>query len=192
MQHVSSIWVPHILTDENMESFCNKLAVQNETWIYLSGQPSKQENKCWLQKDQPQPQVIQRTIADKKTMLLVAFPPSEPFSVSAVAPGERVNGERIINFVRHTRDLWRRLRTQPIQLKVVVAVRQRKASFFSIREGFLEARQMIMVFQSPYSPDFNLCDRFLFHWTKADFSRREFNDPFEVREARCSGQEDWT
>ena len=64
VRHVSSMWVPHILTDENqhsrvscakhirplsfkegMESFCSKVAVQDETWIYLSGQLSKQENK---------------------------------------------------------------------------------------------------------------------------------------------------
>ena len=54
MRHVSLMWVPHILTDENKqslvncakhirrlffregtESFCNKVAVQDETWIYL-------------------------------------------------------------------------------------------------------------------------------------------------------------
>ena len=39
------------------------------------------------------------------------------------------------------------------------------------------------MFQSPYSPDFNLCDRFLFNWLKSAFSKRVFSGHTEVREA---------
>ena len=61
MCNVSSMWVSHVLSEDNkctrvncakhirrlffregMESFCNKLAVQDKTWVYFEGRPTKQ------------------------------------------------------------------------------------------------------------------------------------------------------
>ena len=50
-------------------------------------------------------------------------------------------------------------------------------------QEFLETRQITTVFQSPYIPDFNLCDFFLFSWMKADFANTAFSDHLEVWEA---------
>lgn len=124
LHNVCSVWIPHNLTDihketrvncakhirrlffaEGMDSFCNKLVVQDETWFDLEVLPTEQQNRCWLQKDQPRLQVARRKISTKKVMLLVAFSPSKRFSISAVPPGETVNTERVIDFVRHTGDL---------------------------------------------------------------------------------------
>ena len=70
MRNVSSVWVPRVLSEDNkrtrvncakhirrlffregMESFCNKLAVQDETWVYFEARPTKQQNRCWLTED---------------------------------------------------------------------------------------------------------------------------------------------
>ena len=70
LRNVCSVWIPHNLTDinkqtrvncakhirrlffaEGMDSFCNKLVVQDETWFDLEVLPTKQQNRCWLQKD---------------------------------------------------------------------------------------------------------------------------------------------
>ena len=61
LRSLSGVWLPHELGEEHkasrvncakhirrlffqegMEGFCSKLVVQDETWVYLSGQPSKQ------------------------------------------------------------------------------------------------------------------------------------------------------
>ena len=139
MRNVSSVWVPHQLSNANketrvncaksirrsffregMESFFKKLVVQDETWVYLSGQRSKRKNRCWLTRDQARPQVVRRTLSDRKVMLLVAFSPSKQFSISAVAPGESVNATRIIDFLQHTGTFWRNLRSNPIHLNEVL------------------------------------------------------------------------
>ena len=203
LRNVSSVWVPHQLSEDNkrnrvncarsirnlfiregMESLCDKLVVQDETWVYLSGQPCKQKNRCWLSRDQARPQVVRRTAADRKTMLLVAFTPNKRFSISAVAPGESVNASRIIDFVRRTGNLWRNLRSNPIHLKDVLWQwdNARPHAARAVKD-FLEAKQVTTVYQSPYSPDFNLCDRFLFHWMKSDFSHREFEDHIDLEKA---------
>ena len=110
LRNVCSAWVPHNLTEANkqssvncakhirrlffvekMESFCNKLAVQDETWFHLEALPTKQQNRCWLQEGERRPQVVRRNISSKKVMLLVSFTPSKRFSITAVPPRETVN-----------------------------------------------------------------------------------------------------
>ena len=77
LRNLSGVWVPHELGEEHkasrvncakhirrlffqkgMEGFCNKLVVQDETWVYLSGQPSKQQNWCWVAQGQPRARVV--------------------------------------------------------------------------------------------------------------------------------------
>ena len=45
---------------------------------------------------------------------------------------------------------------------------------------FSHSREISTVFQSLYSPDANLCDRFLFLWLKSDFSQRDFDSEDDV------------
>jgi hypothetical protein len=203
LRNVASVWVPHELSDlnkqnrvncaenlrrhfhqEGMESFCNKYAVQDETWVYLKGQPRKQQNRAWLTPTQPRPQVIRRTLADKKVMVMIAFTPNKRFSITAVPPNERINSDKIIEFVRHTGDLWRCLRSNPMRLSDVLWQwdNARPHSARATRD-FMEGRNISMIFQSPYSPDLNLCDRFLFNWLKADFCDNVFRDHLELQQA---------
>ena len=203
LRNVASVWIPHQLTDENkqsrincakhirrlffqegLDSFCNKLAVQDETWVYLTGQASKRSNRCWLQKDESRSQVIRRTLSDKKVLLLFAFTPNKRFSISALAPGETVNSECIINFVKHTGNLWRTLRSNPIHLSELLWQwdNARPHSSRQVKD-YLASRNVTPVFQSPYSPDMNLCDRFIFSWMKSDFSKRNFTDHSELQNA---------
>ena len=39
------------------------------------------------------------------------------------------------------------------------------------------------MWQSPYSPDLNLCDRFLFSWLKNDLSDQQFEDHEDLEKA---------
>ena len=60
---------------------------------------------------------------------------------------------------------------------------QRATSRCTAGERVFESRNITTVFQSPYSPDLNLCDRFLFTWMKNDFSGRQFDNHEKVQEA---------
>ena len=117
-------------------------------------------------------------------MLMVAFTPNKRFSITAVPPKERVDANFIIQFVRHTGDLWRCLRSKPIHLNDMLwQWDNARPHTARLVKDFLEDRGITTVFQSPYSPDFNLCDRFLFRWMKTDFSKREFESHEDLQEA---------
>ena len=50
-------------------------------------------------------------------------------------------------------------------------------------QQFLEGRGVPLVKQSPYSPDLNLLDRFMFRHIKLDLRREEFDGPEELSKA---------
>lgn len=202
-RNVSCTWVPHVLSDdhkvlrincakqirrlffrEGKAAFCNRLVVHDESWFYLKGQPCRASNRCWLEDDQPRLQVVRRQLTDRKVMLLFAFSPVGRFSVRAVPPGQTVDSDAIIAFIQHTGDLWRKLRQNPIKLHEVLWMwdNARPHASRAVTQ-FFQQRDVTTVFQSPYSPDFNLCDRFIFSWLKSDFAQREFASHTEVEEA---------
>ena len=203
LRNVTSVWVPHELQDnhklmqincckqirrlffrEGMEFFCNKLAVQDETWVYLQPLACKKRNRSWLGAGDARPQVVKRSISDSKVMLLFAFTPNKRFAATVLPRTETVDGRVIIDFIKHTGDLWRCLRSKPIHMNELLWQwdNARPHSSQAVTE-YLEQREMTKVLQSPFSPDLNLCDRFLFTWMKSDFQKRHFQHHLDVKEA---------
>lgn len=203
LQNVASVWVPHELQEkhkllrvncakqirrvffrEGMDEFIDKLAVQDETWVYLNPVPCKQSNRCWLGAGDSRPQVVKPSISDSKVMLLFAFTPNKRFSATVLPRNQTVDGETIIKFIRHTGDLWRTLRSKPIHMDQLFWQWDNARPHTSRPvSDYLEKRNITKVWQSPYSPDLNLCDRFLFTWMKSDFEKRRFEDHSDVQTA---------
>ena len=77
-----------------------------------------------------------------------------------------------------SRKLWRMLRSNPIHLPEIVWQwdNARPHAAKSVRE-YMNNSGVTLIRQSPYSPDFNQCDRFLFNWLKSDLQHRQFRRP---------------
>lgn len=199
LRNVCAVWVPHALTDENRrlrvtcakqlrrellglgEDKYNLYAVEDETWVPWTPLRSKAENRTWITPNEPREHVVRPALTSKKTLLLVAFTPNKRFSVSAVPEGSTINAQRMIDFIRHTGDLWRTLRSHPIHLEDVYwqMDNARPHSAMTVQD-YLHHRRTNILWQSPYSPDLNLCDRFLFSWMKAELRKSNFTSPEEV------------
>ena len=203
MRSVCCVWVPHELTEDKkrarincakhirstilamgLEKAYDCLVSVDETWLNLKGRPSKLQNRCWLKEGEARPQVVKSSITDKKTMLIIAFTPNKRFSIFATPPKTTIDSDKFIEFVRHTGNKWRSLRSKPIKLSEVVWQMDNARPHTSrITTDFFEQRGIQKLWQSPYSPDFNLCDRFLFSWLKNDFAKREFESYLEAESA---------
>ena len=57
----------------------------------------------------------------------------------------------------------------------------------ALTQNYLTSRSVKLVKQSPYSPDMNLCDRYLFRHLKKELRPQEFGSTSDVRKAvqRC-------
>ena len=83
--------------------------------------------------------------------------------------------------MRETGYKWRSLRSNPIHLNEVLWMHDnaRPHTSAAVRQ-FMETRDMKTVWQYPYSPDYNLCDRWVFSNMKSHLRQQTFNDEKEV------------
>ena len=120
----------------------------------------------------------------QKSLLMVTFTPNKRFSVTALPHGVTVNAQVKVEYLRRTGDLWRTLRSKPIRLSDLHLQMDNARPHTSrpVKEC-LEKRDVTTIWQSPYSPDLNLCDRFLFLWLKNSLRGMTFSSSEEVESA---------
>lgn len=199
MSKVCSTWIPHQLNENQKElrigsakAIRNKiielgdeatklLAFEDETWVYFNQHLSKAENKVWLKKGEKRPTVVKPSIGDKKTMLLIAYTSDKKFSVEATN-GESITAERYVEFVRNTGDRWRTLRRSPTKLSELTWQHDNaRPHCASVVKDFFSRRDIKCVWQSPYSPDLNMLDRWVNKELKKQLRQSVFTDGEEVK-----------
>ena len=96
-------------------------------------------------------------------MVLFAFTGDGKVCMEAVEPGTAVTSEIYIEFLRKVGDKWRTLRSSPTRLNQLIWMHDnaRPHTAASTME-FLEKRNVTCIKQAPYSPDLNMCDRWIF------------------------------
>ena len=102
--------------------------------------------------------------------------------MTAIPPGSTVNATTFVDFIKTTGNRWRCLRTAPIKLRQLLwQMDNAKPHTAATVSEFLEKQHITKIFQSPYSPDLNLCDRFLFPWLKSELRKHVFTNYLQVQ-----------
>jgi hypothetical protein len=184
---VCSVWIPHKLSEQNkiqrVNSATNLLhlfqvhpindllrifAVEDETWISFDLCASKEENKVWIPPGAKRPRVVRQQLTFRKTMLSIAFTGNGKLSVTATERGDTIDSESYVDFIHRTGELWRTLRSDPTRLSELLWMHDNARPHTAAHtQAFLRQRKVRLVQQSPYSPDLNLCDRWLFKELKS-------------------------
>lgn len=203
LRKVCSTWIPHKLSDANKELRVNcakqlrsvlselgddashVFAVEDESWFFFQAQRTKQENMVWLPRGAARPQVQSPTsMTDKKTLVLLVFTCDKKLSLEALPYGTTIDSQVYIDFCRKTGDRWRVLRKNPANLKFLRWQHDNARAHTSAKtKNFFQNRGVSMIFQSPYSPDFNLCDRWLFRELKKRLGTVTYKSHDEIEEA---------
>ena len=127
-------------------------------------------------------------MTNRKTLSMVAFTPCDRFSITALPHGSTITAQVFKDFLHHTGEKWRRLRSNPIHLcDVIFQMDNAKPHVSALVTDYLAERHVTILPQSAYSPDLNLCDRFFFAWLKADLRKMHFDSSEDVETAalRC-------
>jgi transposase len=197
---VCSVWVPHRLTDAHKKArvdcatnmlislnelgdeVCHVYAVVDETWVQHEPIATKQENKVWLKKDEKRFQIPRPSLTKAKSMMLVIYTADGKFNVETLPYGTTVNSTVYCDFLRQTGDKWRRLHVNPIKLSEIHLQQDNARPHVSAETtDFLKYRGITMIGQSPYSPDFNMLDRWVFPYLKKSLRRQQFSDHKEIK-----------
>ena len=191
MKSVTGRWVPHELTEHQKEvrvkhanilkvlcqkDICARLIIIDEKWVYHRTVGTKNVNRRWVAADGDRGNratVARRTIHDAKTMILVAICFDGKFVVDMLRHGETVDSVRYVDFLKKVHHTLSR-RVDPLTWEDCLLqhdnARLHTSRFTSI---FLSSKHVTLIPQPPYSPDFNLLDRWVF--TKLENSRRDTN-----------------
>ena len=198
-RHINAMWVPHKLSDHNktarlecarsLKAFVTKSAnlnsfvIEDETWIYFTHH-SQRPCKAWIAPNGDRPQVPKFSpMTNRKAMLLVSFTPGGLFYLQALPHGQTVDGETFVNFLRRMGELWRkRVNGMPLS-SIQLQVDNAPAHTSTVAREFFDRRGISLIRQSPYSPDLNLCDRFLFRSLKSELQHRDMTSAEDVEAA---------
>ncbi|QQP53344.1 Uncharacterized protein FKW44_005798 [Caligus rogercresseyi] len=154
-----------LFQDHGEDFLGSQLLVQDESWFYWD---SAERRQVWAEPTGARfstPRVKQTA---RKTMILMGFT-CKPRRVSITALPARTTANRntMIEYLRTTGKRFLSLKKDKIWLKNCLLMwdNARPHSTTDTRE-FLTRRDVEPVKQPPYSPDLNLCDRFLFRKLK--------------------------
>ena len=179
MRLVCSVWVPADLSEKNKIdriACCRRIlrdvgvrhsgvyCVEDELWVNWAIVKSKQQNATWLKKGGKRSQAVKPKLTNKKTMLLVAFTCSPArFSVTPLPKGVTIDAEYMVDFLKATARRFNNLKTNRIKFKKLTLQMDNARPHSAARtQEYLKKTGVKMLPQSPYSPDLNMCDRFLF------------------------------
>ena len=203
LRKVCSVWVPYRLSDANkiarvecarqlirifddnsLEDCLRLWATEDETWVLFDGLETKQQNKAWLPIGASRPRIVSPKITNRKTMLIVAFTGDGKINIDAMKPGEAMNSDRYIEFIQNTGTKWRTLRSRPTRLREIWWQHDNARPHSAAATcRYFEGRGVQLIRQAPYSPDLNLCDRWLFSELKKSLRKMQFDSADEVRNA---------
>ena len=202
-RNVYSVWVPYHLTEETKKkrvSCANAIAgvleslgdnafslyaTEDETTILFDEPSTKRGSRVWIARRERRSQVTTRnTMTNRKVMLAIAFTANKRFSIRAYSHDERLDSAAYVNFVNETGNKWRTLRSNPIRLTQLLWQHDNaRCHTSSETTAFFQRRKVELVPQSPYSPDLNMCDRFINHKLKEHVRQLDLNSPEEVTSA---------
>lgn len=173
LKSVNARWVPHILTDAQqrqrvecaqrlLEELNGNVVITDEKWLFCNPLPPRQQRRSWVMEDGDRPKLPKRIIADKKFHIIVAVTFRGDFNFSVLNRNESINSERYIRFLEE--------KVLPIRRNITL-MHDNARPHTSISTGnFLTENNVTLLGQAPYSPDFNLLDRYIFR--NLEYARR--------------------
>ena len=179
LKSVCSVWVPAVLSEANKKdrikcaktilknvslSVQHKYCVEDELWVNWGVIGTKMQNRAWLPKGARRMTVPKPKLTPKKTMLLVAFTTNPArFSITALQKGQTIDSEYMVQFFKDTNKRFSSLRRNKIKFsELLLQIDNARPHTSKRTQSYLETTGVELLKQSPYSPDLNLCDRFLF------------------------------
>jgi hypothetical protein len=187
-----SRWVPHCLSDEQKlkrveaanewlnlcenksdVELIQRIVVIDEKYFFHRSLGTKQSNYSWCLDASERPRVPRRTMSDSKSHVICATSFCGRFHFEVVE-GKSVNSDVYIAFLTEMHQKFVHER-QSLGWKKMILIQDNARPHTSKKTmDFLAAKGVQLLKQPPYSPDFNLCDRWLFGTMERIRNHRNF------------------
>ena len=185
-------WVPHLLSQENRDArlrqakeilkalrtrrISRRLIIVDEKWIYHRHLPPRNQQRAWCDGAGDRVKVARRTISDAKTMYIWSSNFEGHMFVQMVEHGRSVDADCYEGFLGRMTMKFGQL-SPPLPMENIDNAPAHRAR--STGE-WLQSNNIATIKQPAYSPDFNLCDRYIFRNFETFRSGRDFEAPQDL------------
>lgn len=166
-------WVPYTLTEMQqqqrvecaqnlLEDLNGNVIIIDEKWLYARPLPPRQHVVAWVAADGDRPRMARRIIADLKFHIIVAVTFRGDYSFSVIDRNQSINAELYVGFLQE--------KVIPMRRNLTIMHDNARPHTAIMTRNFFEENDITHLRQAPYSPDFNLLDRYVFR--NMEFDRR--------------------
>lgn len=193
-------WVPHALTadqkqqritaahdwlavieNQDCAELLQKIVVVDEKYFYHRSIGTKQSNHTWCLDKTDRQRQPKRTINDSKSHVICATSFSGRFYFE-VLENNTVNSEVYIQFLSAMQHKFVHERHSLGWKDMLLIHDNARPHASKMTMEFLASKGVQLMQQPPYSPDFNLCDRWLFGVLERARNHRDFTSSDDLRQ----------
>lgn len=191
-------WVPHVISEHHrqqrvecctnmMQSFESRITRSNlitidEKWFYCRKMLPRNVVGSWVGPGGDRRKTAVRSSMEKKFLAIVAVSTRGKHFFQVLDRGETVDSDVYIQFLQGMRNFFANL-PQPLLMENIRLIHDNARPHVSnnTRE-YLNSTAVRLLKQPAYSPDCNLCDRYVFPRLEAIRGRDDFNTKDELTE----------
>lgn len=195
-QWVHTKWVPHTLSEINkairierctdlLEVLHGRLARKNlvtidEKFFYLRNLNPKNTIGCWVTPggDETVVQTARRSPMERKYMAIIAVSQMGFHYYELLAKNESIDAERYIQFLANLEGFLKNIQHPILAENLRLLQDNARPHVARATIEYITSRNIRLLKQPPYSPDCNLCDRYIFNRLEA-----QRKNSFENKEA---------
>ena len=194
----SDKWIPHVLSLDHKDmrvecgqkiltkltedrNIMRKLIITDEKWFYQRPIGNSVTRRSWVPPDGYRAEIAKRMTVDKKFMVLMAVTFTGLYNFQILGNGETVNSEVYTNFLKNCINKFSsydlQVTRQSIDWHTCILMHDNaKPHDSNHTRTFLQTRNCQLLKQPYYSPDYNICDRFIFPLLEMRRSKIHFDD----------------
>jgi histone-lysine N-methyltransferase SETMAR len=190
MKKVSTRWVPHILTQDQMQArveqaqlmkgillknkqygFLN-IVTGDESWFYLFYPPSSK----WIKKEEDRPVMESMSHLSKKVMVTICFSSTGLRHLFTLPHGQTMNAKSFVDYVLKPVEKSYEMIELPPDAPCLIHYDNARVHLAKHTADFLQQSSLVRIPHPPYSPDISPCDFFLFGYIKHLLTNVTFAD----------------
>ena len=198
---VACKWVPHALSNDQkvnrvtaakewLKILKSKhqhehIVMVDEKWFYMRTVGKKRSNRCWVSPDGDHSEpihVVKRSQFDRKIMSVIAVSFTGKYHCELLQERESMNSERYVTFLVNMEKKFSR-HVFPLNWRNMIFVQDNARPHVSkVTSMFLANKNATLLRQSPYSPDYNILDRFIHPYLEDQRHKTNFQSADELHQ----------
>ena len=177
---IAQEWLDAFNNFSSMEELSQRIVVIDKKFFYQRSVGRKVSNRTWNIGEEDRLQIPRQTMFDAKNHVICAITFSGKYHFEVLENKETINSMQYMSFLQDMQGKFVHSRNSPGWKKMILIQDNARPHTSMMTTAFLASKGVRTLKQPPYSPDFNLCDRWLFSKLELLRARKNFTSREEL------------